>query len=399
MEIRKIRPEERLEASKVSTVAFLGQMEPTYREDYASPTDKDNEDCEKIWAAFNDAGKMVSLLYIHEFDMNYDGHAVKMGGIGGVSTLPEARVGGYMRRINEKVMPHMREQGILFSVLFPFSFAFYRKFGYELCYTPNRLRIPMHYFAHYPFPGNITMCEPEGDIKPLHEVYSRFVKDKNYAIVRDFDAMKRRVDNDPYVGRVYTYIHRDENNNPDAYIIYRPEKSDGGNNLQVRELCWTTPKGLHAMFGFVGGLATQFSFLKWDAPYGFNPYPLFPESYELDFERHSRGMNRIMHVPKAFELMKAPQKAGKTVINVKDNFMPINDGNYKLEWENGVITSVNETSAEADLETDVETLAQLVTGYLTPDEARYKRSVNIKGNEAALKALFPHKDMFMMDFF
>jgi predicted acetyltransferase len=128
-------------------------------------------------------------------------------------------------------------------------------------------------------------------------------------------------------------------------------------------------------------------------------FPLFPESYEISVTRPSKGMNRILNALKAFELMKTPETPGKANIRVADKFMPCNDGAYALEWENGRMTSVKRNTGEVDLETDIETLVQLMTGFIDMDGVRLKRGVNIKGNVAVLKALFPIKDMIMMDSF
>jgi predicted acetyltransferase len=399
MEIRKITAGERLQASKVSTVAFLGQMDPNYNEDYQSPPEP-GDDCERIWAAYDGDKKMVSLLHIHDFQMCFDGHTVGMGGIGGVSTLPEARTGGYMRRINEVILPYMKERGMVFSFLYPWSYAFYRKFGYELCYTPNHVRIPMDFFRNYPFPDNITMYESGGDTAPYHEVYTAFIQDKNLPIARSPGDMRERMDKDPYVTRTYAYLHRDAAGKPDAYILYKADmRGDSGNSMRVRELVWSAADGLHALFGFIGGLAPQFEHFIWDAPSAFNVFPLFPESYEISVSRPAKGMNRILNVQKAFELMQAPEQPGRVSIQVKDKFMPCNDGIYTVEWESNQVTSVKRASAPADMETDVETLAQLVTGFITPEVARMKRAVQIKGNEARLQDLFPLKNLIMMDSF
>jgi hypothetical protein len=48
-----------------------------------------------------------------------------------------------------------------------------------------------------------------------------------------------------------------------------------------------------------------------------------------------------------------------------------------------------------DLECDVQTLAQLVTGYLTAEEATYKHGVVIHSCHAELAALFPKRKIYM----
>lgn len=399
MEIRKIKPEEKVWQSLMCTLVFLIKEQEEYKEWLKNPLEH-SDGYEQVWGGYDAAGKLCSSMVVHDYQVRFDGHTVGMGGVGGVATLPESRKGGYVRHIFEKCLPDMREKGMVFSFLYPFSFAFYRKFGYELCYTPNRVSVPMSFFKHYPFPNHITMYQPGEDTSGFAAVYEAFTRDKNLSLVRGEGAWKHLLSKDPYVTRHYTYLHRDEDGQADSYLMFQAEDSHGdeGNVLRVRELAWASPAGLHAMFGFLGGLSPQFDKLQWNAPRGINVFSLFPESYEIHASRPANGMNRIVNITKAMELIKAPSHAGRTVIGVFDKFLPSNTGVYAIEWESGAIT-VKPTDRPADLEADIETMAQLVTGYLTPDEARLKRGVAIHGNENGLRALFPHKDLYIMEHF
>jgi predicted acetyltransferase len=80
-------------------------------------------------------------------------------------------------------------------------------------------------------------------------------------------------------------------------------------------------------------------------------------------------------------------------MSVTDKFFPVNTGTYRLEWENGqgTVKKLSGARTGIDLETDVETAAQLLLGYLTPEEALLKGSVRIDGDMGVLSSLFPRK--------
>ena len=83
MIVRKIKPEEVLRANELFAIAF---EQPMDREAAAKP---DNEDVHR-WAAFDEgSGEMMSSFIINDYTVRFDGHACKMGGIGGVATLPQ----------------------------------------------------------------------------------------------------------------------------------------------------------------------------------------------------------------------------------------------------------------------------------------------------------------------
>ena len=126
MEVRKLSAEERFEANVISTVAFHMRMEDPEksREESLKETVED-------WGAFADDGKMMARIINHRFQVWLDGQTVPCGGIGAVSTLPEYRNTGAVREIFGKLIPAAYQNGEVISALYPFSHAFYRKFGYE----------------------------------------------------------------------------------------------------------------------------------------------------------------------------------------------------------------------------------------------------------------------------
>jgi predicted acetyltransferase len=337
---------------------------------------------------------------VREYTVRFDGHSAGMGGAAGVATLPEARQGGYVRKTFEKILPAMLEEGKVFSFLYPFNYDFYRKFGYELCYSANRVTVPMYFFKEYRYTGGFEQYFPGGDVSELLGVYTAFIKDKNLAIVRGEAAMREITDKDPYTDRHYAYLHRGGDGKADAYLLFNVQGDpDEGRVLNVREMAWTSPETLHALYGFIGGLAPEFGNLQWDAPRFCDVASLFGDPMDITVSHPPGGMNRVVDVHRALELAAAPVKPGKTVIGVTDSSLPHNSGTYEIEWADGKVVQVKRTAGQADMETDVQTLAQLVTGYLTPDQAALKRGTVIRRNRETLRSLFPHKDLMITERF
>ncbi len=50
---------------------------------------------------------------------------------GGITTEPEYRRGGYVREILNRSFEMSKDHGAVVSMLHPFSFGYYRKFGYD----------------------------------------------------------------------------------------------------------------------------------------------------------------------------------------------------------------------------------------------------------------------------
>lgn len=96
------------------------------------PADPEKDDATH-WAAFDEDGEMMSTFTVSDFTVQFDGSPCKMGGIGGVATLPQYRRRGGIRACFQRALPDMYGSGYDFSYLYPFSTAYYRKFGYENC--------------------------------------------------------------------------------------------------------------------------------------------------------------------------------------------------------------------------------------------------------------------------
>lgn len=411
MEIRKLTKEDFLQYEGVCQSVFFDLARTDIREreqmqaqniDDPSPTFGDKDAI--TWGAFDTSGNLVSGLAINPYTMRMNGHNVKMGGIALVATLPEARGQGLVNKIMEKAFPEMIDTGQTFSYLFPFSYSYYRMFGYEICNTNNNVKIPIAQFKNYPYPQNIQQHKPSNDITPFVNIYETFAEKRNLSFVRSQKNWEDMLNRDHFKNLDFTYLNYDETGIPNAYVLYKAEKiGDHQHTVRVNELCWSNPSGLHSIFGFFGKLSAEYDSVSWNAPSDINVHALFPESYAPSWQKHSSGMNRILSVPAALKTLRAPGlgaiSSGKVVIEVTDNYWHANTGSYLIEWDSTHITKVEKTSANPDMSTSIQTLAQLVTGYLTPAEAMLKMDTSIYSNQLLLDALFPRQLLYMYEGF
>ena len=405
MIIRKMTPAEQIEYSGICSIAFLYKASADIRAQMKDPQahikDNDNGD-EDRWGAFDDNGKMHSALIVNHYDMLMNGKAVKMGGIGGVVTLPESRGQGLIRKIFDAAFPAMLENGQTFSFLYPFSYSYYRMFGYEMCYTYNSVNIPIAEIKGYPYPKNIKSFEPGDDIAPFAEIYEAFTHDRNLAMVRDEDAWKEMLNRDPYKELKFTYLNHDDRGKADAYVLYGVQKNDEhGNRLKIKELCWRTVEGLHSIFGFFSKLGSEYDSIDWNAPDDINVHALFPEAYDVKWSKNASGMNRILDVTAGLSTLRTPAMGGngKLTLDIADKYWGDNSGKYTVQWEDGKLTVRKATTGDAAMATSVETLAQLVTGYMSPEEVALKTDTTIYSNHLLLSQLFPKQKLHMTERF
>lgn len=76
-------------------------------------------------------GEFVSALLNIPTEVWLEDRLAPLGAVGAVSTHPDHRKRGYAGELMKEIVRRMKAEGTILSALNPFSFAYYRKFGWE----------------------------------------------------------------------------------------------------------------------------------------------------------------------------------------------------------------------------------------------------------------------------
>ncbi|MDD4540280.1 MAG: GNAT family N-acetyltransferase, partial [Lentisphaeria bacterium] len=141
-----------LAAQKIGVLAFNTScdMEETAKNIAA------NAKPQGIYGAFDEGGRLCAKLKHCPYNMIFDGHRVKMSGVAGVASLVEARGKGAVRAIFRHLLLQQRQDGWLFSTLYPFANSYYRQFGYDVCNFNEVYTLPTKALAAY---AKSSRCE------------------------------------------------------------------------------------------------------------------------------------------------------------------------------------------------------------------------------------------------
>jgi predicted acetyltransferase len=400
-EIRKLTADDALQLKKIHTVVYNQRRD--YSTEENQKTDPLDHPPDWAWGVF-DKTKLLAGMYELDYLMRFDGNSVKMSGISGVGTLPEARKGGHIRRIFEKLLPQAREKGVVFSNLCPFSHDFYRKFGYEIACARKNITIPTGDLSEIKPTGQFIHILPGDDTSLLAQVHSAYISNINHGIHRDYwpdnRAWKRFTREDPYTSGTYLYLWKDENGAARGYIQYKDIMEDGDHNMSVTELAFIDKKGLYGVLGITAGLAAQFENLKWMMPTFIDASDFTDDAWSLEQKINPRDMTRVINVKTALELMRRPKSEGEYVIEIEDENIEANSGKYLVQFgPQG--TKVSSTKKDADISCDILTLSQLVTGYRSLENALYSRreGLEVHGNLETLKTVFTERPQHITEYF
>jgi predicted acetyltransferase len=409
IEIRRLTPEELPQLDRLHTIVY------NQRRNYSEEEEEKNEDDDKeeeslehpadwAWGAF-EKGKLLSGMYEIDFLMRFDGKNAKMSGIGGVGTLPEARKGGLVRQIFEKLLPEAYEKGVIFSNLAPFSHDFYRMFGYEIACARNNIGISTKDFLKLKPKGEFVHIFPGDDTAALQEVHSAYISNLNHGICRDYwpnnRGWKRFTKSDPYDTGVFLYLWKDEGGKPRGYIKYKDKEDDDGHVMSVVELAFVDREGLYGVLGIVGGLSAQYSKFQWPMPTFIDPCDIVGNAWEIDQHISPRDMTRVVNVKTALEMMRLPALSeGAYIIGVEDANIPANNGKYLVEFAPEG-SRVSFTQKEPHINCDIRILSQLITGYRTLENALLSRQsgLEVYGNLETLTRIFTLRPQHITEYF
>jgi predicted acetyltransferase len=212
MKIRPIKKSEFDELKRISKQAFVlneERIDRWFTKDF---------DLSRTRALFVD-GRMQSVLEIIPFQVWFNDKKMPMGGISGVASPPESRRKGYVRKLMEYSLKDMKERGFPISTLYPFSFDFYRKFGWEHASDWRVYSFDPKDLGEIPVPKGEMLRFSEKELKSVNHAYNEFSKTKTCSILREKKHWLERIMKS-YEREMYSYLWRDYRGRVQGYIIY-----------------------------------------------------------------------------------------------------------------------------------------------------------------------------------
>ena len=414
MIIRRITREELKRTEELFSISFefaydnTKSAEEVVKAAIEKPNGREDFYWDQRWAAFLDDNKTMTSYFIDKpYPMNFDGKTYVATGIGGVATLPQYRRNGGIRKCFEKALPEWYKNGVTLSYLYPFSYAYYRKFGYEMgvdcySYTFQPTLFPKKFNSKgscYLLDGyDISFDEALKDIK---NVYTKWQHKYNCMIVNeDFEYEWVKKCN-PYKNQEFTYVYRNENNEATAYISFREVTQDSERNLIASRFIFNDLDGLRGIFDLIGTLRSDHKYFKFDLPMDIYINDVIPEfcmgGGSIAISR--KGMFRVVNVE---EILKNAiyKGSGKVSLQINDDFIAENNHTFVVEFKNDKATKVTiDDNAKVDAKMPINQFSRLILGVIDSSSFSYVADLEIFGNEEDLAKIFYKKPSFITEYF
>ena len=346
-----------------------------------------------------DGRRLVSSLEISPFAIFFCGRPVKMGGIGAVATLPEYRRQRLVAALLEKALAIMEERGDVFSMLGPFSYGFYRKFGWELAFHCREYTASVEDLAGFGRGAGRFLPLTTADLPRVKTVYERYVAGYNGALKRS-DSWWRYLLKKQEKQGFHFYGYENDRGQLEGYIFFQLNKE----KMLVHEMMYLSNPVKEEFFRFFHLHNAQVETVVWRAPAGDSSLLLLPEA-PVDCRLLKGMMARVVNVKSALEhLSFPPERAASFSLRVDDPLAGWHHNRcFRVRIAEGKATVQEEPEnrEEPDLFCPIQSFSQFVLGYTGLKESVELGRVILRDekNLRELAELFPAKRTFMNDWF
>lgn len=336
----------------------------------------------------------------HWFTVTVRGGEHPLAGLSAVATPPENRRQGLVGRLLYESLVEYRERDHYLSALWPFEYAFYRRYGWAQAGTyasyecgPDALA----FAAETENDGEFRRLDAD-EFERLNRVLDAHNAEIGLSMRRSEEWWRRRIfegwEQDSYV---YGFERDGELR---GYVVYDVE-ADDETTMCVHEL---VPRDREARLNLLRFCYYHDSQVDTVRIYGQPDTLLFDltdDPRAIEYEVTPGGMVRLVDVERALSELGYPTGCeGRLVLAVRDSLADWNDGVFAIEVENGDATC-HPVEERPDATVPITTLSQLYVGHFSVERATIAGDLAIESESVRelLDGMFPPQNVFLREGF
>ncbi|KAA0546109.1 GNAT family N-acetyltransferase [Bacillus sp. BGMRC 2118] len=340
-----------------------------------------------VWGEFK-GDILTSKLHLFPLSVFIGSTEVKMGGVAGVATWPEHRRGGSVARLIDHSLKTMKEKGQVLSFLHPFDIDFYRRFGWELCFSHKKYTMDRSHLQFLPgVPGTIRRLSLQNDLETINTIYEQFAWQYNGMLKRDRNWWENHVYSEGYQFAVFY----NEDEKPTGYLFYKVSDK----LLDVQEFFYLDGMARRGLWNFICQHDSMVDKVKVIVPEDEQLHYLL-KNPKVKIEVEPYFMARIVDVESFLKQYTYESVQGRVVLHVKDDHAEWN--NISIVIENGEVKTAH--NQEEGLTLTIKELTAILLGAQTA-QFLYRANMIIGSEEKVqlLDQLITSRPASIIDFF
>lgn len=314
------------------------------------------------YAIVDEQGHVKSAVMVTNLPVNWHGQEYKMGAVGYVASYPEFGGHGSITQLMKKASEQMLADHVVFSYLAPFSYTFYRRFGYEQLFDRLRYEVKATDFPKLSRQetGSVERVSFTDNLEQMAKIYNQNEQSQNGGLIRHSWWQQYRYSKHPGFEVAFSY---DDEHQLDGYLIYQ---RISGDKFEIVELMPENAMSCQRLLNFVGKHASVYPKFTYESA-NQTPYnDLMPEAYHVATAIQPYMMARVNDWQLLVEKWRfTSDLATPLIIDIQDEFMANNQGKWQLSIENGHGQLLHSSELTADIVIDAKQLTKVFLGYRT----------------------------------
>ncbi|WP_312541583.1 GNAT family N-acetyltransferase [Enterococcus sp.] len=319
------------------------------------------------YGSYDAQGKLASQVMATLFNVNLHGTAYPMAGIGFVASYPEYRGQGRIDQIMQEIIKDCYEQNIVLSYLAPFSFPFYRRYGYEYTFERSVYDIQSSDWPDSPkTAGSIKRLAWEQAQPIIHQIYHQQLKNQRGALIRDawWEDIKFTL------RKTFTFaVYYNASGTPEGYLIYSIEKG----TFTIDEWGYLTGEAFHGLNRLIVSHRDSVAKIHYQVGVDSRHLQTFAKKPMPAILSRPDMMTRIIDLELFLQTYPFTKKEGKIALQIEnDVYAPWNNGVYELSFaqQKPVVKRVEKTDLPC-LTASIQRVGQLLFGVQEIDTCQF----------------------------
>lgn len=303
---------------------------------------------------------LYASLMILKLSTYWNNQKIKVGGIGNVCSMPEWREKHAIAGLIKESLKLMKQNNQIFSLLGPFHYDFYRRYGWEWGEQKKIITMGINDLKDFKSDGYRYSRLSYDNYKEMNDVYESYFSQYNGATVRDenrwqlFLLMNEK--EDAHIYGVYN-----DQNKLCGYICYKIDNDC----IRVKELVYLSNDDKKRLLRFIYVHRAQSQRVEITLP-SQDSMLLMLKNQHQEVKLKSGMMVRIVDVEKVLKLLYKDVNYDLCCsIEVRDDLAPWNNGIFILRKKYDESEIVKDNTVEPDIRCTIQTLSQILFGFNT----------------------------------
>ena len=330
-------------------------------------------------------GRLTSMVHLNRSTLALRGRELPACAVAGVATAQDCRGRGLARTLLDESHRILRREGTALAYLYPFSYAFYEKYGWTAGYRAFSWKLSAAQAVHCGRSDGILQWierPASEDFAHMARIYREWVKTLDGYRLRDSSDMHQRYEDEAMGGARLAFW---ESGTSEGYLL--ASCSEG--RWSVADWAGEDMKGLMLAL-FAEGKVSEAAWLSpLDDAVG------IPGAVRTVVDR---DMVRVLNFAACLEGIQCPEGLD-CVIAAEDPFLPANSGCYRRSEKEGQIHCQREDEAPRAWG-DIRAWTAVLMGYAAPETAGLVFAQDKEDTTIAqLQAVFPPRRMWLQEMY